>query len=166
MLLIITVLPPVLSTLLQVTILYLSGHGQQAIVWMPWLISAITGCIIIFPLCLGILNQTPAGIYEVLKRRDSLITLLIAVITVIAAFPGNQYPFIFLSAVLILSALTTRCGVSALTIFITSVMVILLTPLNKIASPDALHRDLTLYFPLMLTVLESLLRGHGAHFPG
>ncbi|HBS42047.1 MAG TPA: hypothetical protein DEA26_05155 [Oceanospirillales bacterium] len=157
MLLIITVLPPVLSTLLQVSILYLSGHGQQAIVWMPWLISAITGCIIIFPLCLGILNQTPAGIYEVLKRRDSLITLLIAVATVIAAFPGNQYPFIFLSAVLILSALTTRCGISALTIFITSVMVILLTPLSSVSSSVAIHRDLTLYFPLMLTVLPATI---------
>ena len=157
MLLICTVLPPVVAIFTEVFVLNLTGHEQQAVVWMPWMISAITGCIIIFPLCIGLITQSLASVLATLKRKDLLATTAAAVVTVVFAFPGQQYPFIFLSAVLILSALTAKCGISALNIFITSLLVLLMTPIGAEGEEQGMYRDLTLYFPLMLTVLPATI---------
>ena len=155
MLLICTVLPPVIAILFRVLLLNLSGQSQDPVVWMPWLVSAITGCIMVFPLAVGLQNQTLSTVRAGLLRKDSLGALAVSVATVLIAFPGQQYPFIFLSAVLILGALTTQCGVSALNIFVTSTLVLLITPNGGDNSGGAMFRDLTLYFPLILTVLPA-----------
>ncbi len=157
MLLICTVLPAIVGIFTEVFILYLTGHELQATVWMPWMISAITGSIVIFPLCIGLSSERLNVIKESLSDKGSIATVAGSIITVLVVFPGQQYPFIFLSAVLILSALTAKCGISALNIFITSILVMLLTPVKNGLDEQGMYRDLTLYFPLLLTVLPAII---------